>query len=169
MDPVRRHYPSGDFRVSDADRDRAVAELSAAFQAGRLAADELDERSGQALAARTGRELTALLADLPVEHVPLARPAGLQRPQRALAHRITIAAAAAATVFAVVAVANAAQTGPTLQQRELMRAMMARQGFSIPLPPAQGFDWIGTAVPAGIAVLFVLLIIFLRVTRAGRG
>src|ERR1700733_16120566 len=52
MDRAGWKYPSGDLRVSDADRERALHELSGAFQAGRLTADEFDERSGQALNAR---------------------------------------------------------------------------------------------------------------------
>lgn len=65
-------YPRGDLRVSDADRDRAVSELSEAFQAGRLTMEEFEERSGQALGARTGKDLTKLLADLPRSPVPAA-------------------------------------------------------------------------------------------------
>ena len=65
MDTAGRHFPSGNLRVSDADRDRAVAELSEHFQAGRLTSEEFDERSGRALQARTGAELAALLVDLP--------------------------------------------------------------------------------------------------------
>jgi Domain of unknown function (DUF1707) len=60
-----RNFPPGDLRVSDADRDQAVSELSEHYQAGRLTADELEERSGLALRARTGNDLAALLADLP--------------------------------------------------------------------------------------------------------
>jgi hypothetical protein len=46
MDTDDRGFPRGDLRVSDADRDRALAELSAAVQAGRITAGELDQRSG---------------------------------------------------------------------------------------------------------------------------
>jgi len=60
-----RNYPPGHLRVSDADRDHAVAELGEHFQAGRITAEELDERSGLALRAKTGNDLAALLADLP--------------------------------------------------------------------------------------------------------
>jgi Domain of unknown function (DUF1707) len=52
-------------RASDADRDAVLSDLSEHFQAGRLTAAELDERTGQALAARTWGELRELLADLP--------------------------------------------------------------------------------------------------------
>ena len=58
-------YPSGTLRVSDADRDRAIAELSEHFQAGRLTQEEFEERSGRALQARTGDDLAALFTDLP--------------------------------------------------------------------------------------------------------
>jgi hypothetical protein len=59
---------SGDLRVSDADRDAALAELSEHFQAGRITSEEFDERSGRALRARTERELADLFTDLPHDH-----------------------------------------------------------------------------------------------------
>jgi hypothetical protein len=40
-------------RASDADRDAVVSDLSEHFQAGRLTAGEFDDRTGQALTART--------------------------------------------------------------------------------------------------------------------
>jgi Domain of unknown function (DUF1707) len=52
-------------RASDADRDAVVSDLGEHFQAGRLTAAELDERTGRALTTRTYGELTELLADLP--------------------------------------------------------------------------------------------------------
>ncbi len=58
-------YPRADIRVSDAERDQAVAELGEHFQSGRLTQEEFDDRSGRALQARTGRDLTALFSDLP--------------------------------------------------------------------------------------------------------
>jgi hypothetical protein len=170
MDPAARdYYPAGDLRVSDAERDRALSELSEALQAGRITAGEFDERSGQVLAARTGKELTAPLADLPlVDRAPAARATALEPAQRLPATRITIGASVAATVFAVVAAANALNPGPTLAQREFVQQMMARQGVSIPLPPAQGFNWAGTVIPGAIAVLLVVLIILARMARADR-
>lgn len=71
-----RRYASGNLRVSDAERDQAVAELSEHFQAGRLTADELDERTGLALRARTGNELACVLADLPAAPTASALPSG---------------------------------------------------------------------------------------------
>ena len=60
-------------RASDADRDRVVDQLSLHFQAGRLTSDEFDERSTQALQARTLGDLDGLLTDLPA--VPATDPA----------------------------------------------------------------------------------------------
>lgn len=50
--------------ASDADRDAVVRTLSDAFAAGRLSSDELADRAGRALAARTHGELDDLLAGL---------------------------------------------------------------------------------------------------------
>jgi hypothetical protein len=75
MDTETRSFPRGDIRASDADRDRAVAELSEHFQAGRLTQDEFDERSGRALQARTGADLAGLFTDLPSRDTPPAPPA----------------------------------------------------------------------------------------------
>jgi hypothetical protein len=55
----------GRVRVSDADRDTVVTELGRHFQAGRLDAAELDDRTGLALRAKVRGDLDALLADLP--------------------------------------------------------------------------------------------------------
>jgi len=65
MDTGNRGFPGGDIKVSDAERDQAVAELGEHFQAGRLTQEEFDDRSGRAFQARTGADLTGLFADLP--------------------------------------------------------------------------------------------------------
>ena len=65
MNAESRSFPRGSIRVSDAERDLAVAELSEHFQSGRLTQDEFDDRSSRALAARTGTDLSGLFADLP--------------------------------------------------------------------------------------------------------
>jgi hypothetical protein len=169
MDGAGRGFPPGDLRVSDADRDRALSELSEAFRVGRITADEFDQRSGQALGARTGKELTALLADLPLDRPPATRTTAPEPAGHAVAVRaVTGASAVAAAVLSLIAVANALTPGPTLQQRELLQALAARQGLSIPLPPSPAFNWAGTITPAAMAVLLIALIIFLRVARVGR-
>jgi hypothetical protein len=192
MDSAARDFPPGDFRVSDADRDRALAELSEAFQVGRITAGEFDQRCGQALAARTGKELTALVADLPLDRAPATPATAVDRALRVLDHRGVMAASAlAATTFAAVAATNALSNGPALAPTiaqaggtcpaasgsactELIQEMAAHAGqlgawwsSNAPFSPSPGFDWAGTLIPAAIAVLFVVLIIFLRVTRAG--
>jgi hypothetical protein len=62
---MTRNFPPGAIRVSDADRDAAIAELSEHFQAGRLTQEEFDERAGLSLRARTGNDLSELFTDLP--------------------------------------------------------------------------------------------------------
>jgi DUF1707 SHOCT-like domain len=57
----------GRLRASDADHDRAVDALKAAYVRGLLTADELAARMSQALAARTYADLTAAGA-VPAEH-----------------------------------------------------------------------------------------------------
>jgi hypothetical protein len=64
MSTATKDYPGG-LRVSDADRDRAIAELSEHFQAGRLTTEELEDRTGRALQACTAGELAELFTDLP--------------------------------------------------------------------------------------------------------
>jgi hypothetical protein len=89
VDTVTPDCSAGDLRVSDADRDRAISELSEHFQAGRLTADEFNERSGQALQARTGKELAVLFADLPRDRAAMT---SLPPPGPAPAARIGMAA-----------------------------------------------------------------------------
>jgi len=70
----------GRWRASHADREQVVGALKAAFVQGRLTADELDERVGQALAARTYAELAALTTDLPADPAPARQPAPATQP-----------------------------------------------------------------------------------------
>ena len=57
--------PYGDVRASDADRERAVDVIKAAFAEGRLTGDEHGMRVQRAYGARTYAELAAVSADLP--------------------------------------------------------------------------------------------------------
>ena len=82
---MTRNYRPAATRASDADRDALVSDLSEHFQAGRLTAAELDERTGRALTARTWGELGELAADLPALRpaAPAATPAAgrcIRRP-----------------------------------------------------------------------------------------
>jgi len=71
-----------DLRVSDAERDAAVAELGEHFQAGRLDQEEFGERMAKALDSRTARELSALMKDLPPLGEAADRPMRPVRPVR---------------------------------------------------------------------------------------
>ncbi len=62
IDP--RDKANAGLRASDEDRERITAELASAFAAGRLDADELDQRTTAATAARTLGELPPIVADL---------------------------------------------------------------------------------------------------------
>jgi hypothetical protein len=68
-------------RASDADRERAVDFLRRHAGEGRLDHDELADRVGKALSAKTLGELDDLTYDLPVEPV-VAPPATIQPPVR---------------------------------------------------------------------------------------
>jgi len=57
--------PDESLRVSDAERDVTLRTLGDHAAVGRLTLDELEERSGRALAAKTRGELAALTSDLP--------------------------------------------------------------------------------------------------------
>jgi hypothetical protein len=141
-----RGFPPGDLRVSDAERDRALSELSEAYQAGRITADEFDRRSTQALSARTGKELTAPLADLPPDRGPAdAAPADPATPRRAdgyLVSRLTIGASLTAICFGGVAVTNALRPGVN--------------------------NWTPVLTSAAVAVLCVVLVIALRARARAR-
>ena len=173
MNTATRDYLADGLRVSDADRDRALRELSEAFQAGRLTAGEFDQRSGQALGARTGNELTALLADLPHDRAG-ADTTARRHVHCQLANWIVVGtSAAAATSLAALAVTNAlSRAAPEHYNRALAREILARMGLKVaipPPPPAPGFDWAGTITPAAIAVLLLaVIIVVLGAARASR-
>jgi Domain of unknown function (DUF1707)/Cell wall-active antibiotics response 4TMS YvqF len=59
--------PDDSLRVSDAERDVVLRTLGDHAAVGRLTLDELEERSGRALAAKTRGELATLTSDLPRE------------------------------------------------------------------------------------------------------
>jgi hypothetical protein len=96
-DPVRS------VRASDADRERAAAQLSAQAAEGRLTPQELDERLEAAYAARTQADLDRLVADLP--------QAPAEDPDRDVARRRMAHRAGAAAITVVVCVAIWLATG----------------------------------------------------------
>jgi hypothetical protein len=63
--------PDLDLRASDDDRQAVIDRLSAHYRSGRLDADELEERTAAAAAAKTYGDLAALEADLPAPSAPV--------------------------------------------------------------------------------------------------
>ena len=119
MDAVGNQVATGDLRVSDADRDRAVTELSEHFQAGRITHEEFDERSGLALQAKTARELTGLFTDLPATQAGTVATPGLvpvpavtgSRPPITVVRIIAAAAGIAALAIVVSFLARSGLAG----------------------------------------------------------
>src|SRR5215469_3803014 len=71
-----------DLRASDAERDAVANQLGQHFQDGRLDHAEFDERLGAAMAAKTRRDLEALLEDLP-QGAADQPSAGITEPEQA--------------------------------------------------------------------------------------
>jgi DUF1707 SHOCT-like domain len=139
----------GGFRASHADRDRVIDLLKAAFVHGRLTKDELDERLGRALAARTYAELAALTADLG----PGLAGAQLERkpaaPRQAVAQGAAALAALLLAIAAVaVALAMAAAPGRPAPIAPARPAAVAGDQFS-PFIAYAAFGWL----PAGYKLL----------------
>ena len=65
-----RGGPSGNMRASDADREAMAEILRRHYAAGRLDAEEFEERIAQCLSAKRLSDLDGLLTDLPREPVP---------------------------------------------------------------------------------------------------
>jgi hypothetical protein len=72
--------PRGPVRVGDADRERVVELLRGHAAAGRIDADELEERLEQAYAARYAADFDVVLAELPAEPEPRRRPPRARAP-----------------------------------------------------------------------------------------
>jgi hypothetical protein len=88
-------------RVADADREQAVDELREHALAGRLTADELEDRIGSAYRATTRADLDRLKIDLPVSSTTVAR--ALTKRKGQLRRRLAQEAGGSATVSAVCA------------------------------------------------------------------
>lgn len=86
-------------RVADADREQAVDELREHALAGRLTAEELEERVGAAYRATTRGDLEKLKADLPVSSTTVAR--ALTKRKAQLRRRLVQEAGGSLTVSAV--------------------------------------------------------------------
>lgn len=139
---------NGDLRVSDADRDRALAELSEHFQAGRLDGDEFEERSGRALRARTARELTDLFVDLPRDRAQAPVPASAGTGGGVMPAQHSRGPGVLAAVVAVSLIAFVADV------------VFGHHGYG-------GFGPVGFGGP-GVGIVVVLVVVA-RLTRRHRG
>ena len=76
--------PDPRLRISDSDRERAMADLAGHYADGRLDHEEYDERLDAIWTARTRADLAVLFSDLPRPQVsyPPAKPAAQQRARR---------------------------------------------------------------------------------------
>jgi hypothetical protein len=86
-------------RVADADRERAIEELHEHTVAGRLTAEELEERIGEAYRATTYADLEALRSDLPVSASSVALELGKRKSR--LRRRLAREAGGSLSVSAV--------------------------------------------------------------------
>jgi hypothetical protein len=66
--------PSPEIRISDADREVALAALGEHMSAGRLDIDEYGDRSAKVTASRTRGELAGIFRDLPDPHPSFSPP-----------------------------------------------------------------------------------------------
>jgi Domain of unknown function (DUF1707) len=112
----RRDFPTGNLRVSDADRDAALSELSQHYQAGRLTTEELDDRTTQILSARTGDDLQVQLRDLPNLAAPAPTlPPSQQVPLHTAPHvapRLVLVAVVLAAIAVAVTLTSGHHNGP---------------------------------------------------------
>jgi hypothetical protein len=90
-------------RIGDAERDRAIASLGDHFAAGRLTAEEFDQRTDQALQARFNADLEPLFVDLPRTVEPAVEPNSNRRPDLHLAWSAMLWLAPLIVIGAVVA------------------------------------------------------------------
>lgn len=90
--PPPRGNAGADLRVSDAERNEVAEALSKHYADGRLDAGEFKERLDQAMTAKTRRDLSGLLMDLPGTAAPASAPVPRRR------HRLLAAVALAAVL-----------------------------------------------------------------------
>lgn len=76
-------YTQPEQRIGDYERDNAIDALREHMAAGRLTPDELDDRVGQVLQAKTQSDLDQVFVDLPADPNAVAGVSVWQAPQPA--------------------------------------------------------------------------------------
>jgi hypothetical protein len=77
--------PDDSLRVSDSERDAVLRTLGDQAAVGRLTLDELEDRSGRALTAKTRGELATLTSDLPQQ-----APSSVRTPKKPVRWMVAI-------------------------------------------------------------------------------
>jgi len=170
-DPYNPRYGAagGDhdrLRASDADRERTVDVLKAAFAEGRLTRQEYDERLDRVYAARTYADLAALSADLPAgpHSAPLPASRGAYMPFPA--HRPTNAMAVASLILGLTQPMTLGLTTiPAVVCGHIARRQIRRTGESGSGLAVAGltFGWIG------VALLLLILVGLVATVAVGHG
>lgn len=121
--------PDPRIRISDADRERAMADLAGHYADGRLDHEEYDERLDAIWTARTRADLAVLFSDLPrPQQVRAPAPARSTRERR---RRIPVL-----PVLAVLIVLSALTNAPFWLL--VFPLLFLRRGRSTPCAPAHG-------------------------------
>jgi hypothetical protein len=82
--------PDESLRVSDAERDAVLRTLGDHAAVGRLTLDELEDRSGRALVAKTRGELATLTSDLPREAGQPGQASAVTTPKKPVRWMVAI-------------------------------------------------------------------------------
>ena len=147
----------GRLRVGHADREQVIDTPKDAFTQGRLTGDELDARTGQALAARTYAEMDVVTADIPgaprLDDLPASAVparAGVAGPP-ALARRWPLARAAVKSGGFLVIAAAVAHSGNIIDN-------------SVPNGPGPGphHGWTRLLLLLTLTVVVTALVILIR-------
>ena len=133
----------GHLRAARSDQEHAIDAVKTAFVQGRLTKDELDERVGQTLAARTYAELAAVTADIPVRRAAGQPPA---RPSRDGARWPLVMSVLALLILAPVALL-AGKTGHSARMSTSAQTR-ACQVFNAWAGPAENSAWLLDAAVA---------------------
>jgi len=154
-----------DMRAANADRERAVDVLKAAFAEGRLDQDEYNDRMGRAYNARTYGELVALTGDLPAGPLPVAMAHGWQQAWQPPPVQRTNSMATAALVLAVLEFFTMGLTAiPAIICGHIARSQIRRTSEQGDGMAVAGLVFGYLAVGLG---LFIALIAVVTITHSG--